>query len=178
MLMLYSTKRGTPQMRNRIVELAAGNNALFDELGEMPDLRRFIKIYADDPYFAEDKIKVQELHKTLHCILTDPNYPETKDDLNACLELFPVESVDSDFKGEGWQDGFSVGFGITDSEEPELICHGIDEGPMNGINPYIYINCFFMNDPDKKYSFHLANGFAEMDYRSGVYLELEKVAIE
>lgn len=35
-----------------------------------------------------------------------------------------------------------------------------------------------MNDPDKKYSFHLANGFVEMDYRSAVYLELEKVSIE
>ena len=70
----------------------------------------------------------------------------------------------------------AIGFGITNEDQPELICRYLsEEASMNGITPYIYTNCFIMDDPDRKYSFHIENGFVEQDYTSSVFLELEKV---
>ena len=167
-------------MRNRIAELSAGENALFDEPGEMPDLKKYVKEMIDSVLIDEGDEEradaLREFYKTLRTFLTDPGFPKAKEDLNACLELFHVETIDTDFEKEGWQDGWSIGFGITNAEQPELICRYLGaEAVMNCITPYIYINCFIMNDPDRKYSFHIQNGFKDLDYTSSVFLELEKV---
>ena len=161
-------------MRNRIVEYAAGKSALFDEPGEMSDIKEYVKMMIDSVLAEEGDEEqadaLREFSKTLRSFLTDPGFPKAKEELNTCLELFS-------------QDGWSICFDITNEDQPELICMYLsEEVRMSGITPYIYTNCFIMNDPDRKYSFHIENGFVEqdytscvLDYTSFVFLGLEKV---
>ena len=165
-------------MRDHIAELAAEGNSMFPgKAGELPDLEDLVQEFNDDD-LADLLPGVISFRDLLKRFLTDPGFPKNKDDLDGYSKDFPAESIETDFENDGWQDGWSVGFAMTDSDEPELICRYLDEGPDNGITPYVYINCFIMNDPDKKYSFHLANSFRDVEYRSHIFIDLEKVEID
>lgn len=64
-------------------------------------------------------------------------------------------------------------------KDGELLIRGDDDGPCNGVNPYIKINCFTMNYPNKDYCIHIEDGFLmDRDFTSQLFLELRKTEIE
>lgn len=63
------------------------------------------------------------------------------------------------------------------SFSPEKIfIEGVDDGPCNGIDPYILINTFNMDNPDKEYVFRFRNAFGEgWDY---IYIDMMSSEID
>ena len=152
-------------MRKRIVELAKEEGSMF--YGGTIDI-----VFDDD-----DNNGPLDLQYLLDGMANDENFSIPKDKCDYLFDTYGISSVDADFEEEGWTD-WLYGFGIVPSDEPELICHGYDDGPCNGINPYVYINCFVMNNPDKKYSFHIEDGFSDNVFTSRLYIDLEKVCLD
>ena len=160
-----SFKEAKEGMRKRIIELAHENGSMFVD-GNM-DCGGY------EPEEATDK-----LTDLVNSVANDSNFVLTQEDVEEHYSDWIIRSLSADFEKEGWTD-YMFGFGITSEEEPQLIVHGYDDGPCNDINPYIYINCFNMTNPNKKYSFHIDDAFDECrSFTSHLYLDLEKVIIE
>ena len=151
-------------MRMRICEIAAEDTSMFVD-GKIP-----IKPW--DECTAE-----YDLADIINNVLADPEFTLDPKSKMLFTEKYGVSTIDADFDKEGYTN-YMYGFGLTDEEEPQLICHGHDDGPCNGINPYVYINCFNMNDPDKRYSFHIEDMFEEKDFMNHLFIDLEKVILE
>ncbi len=45
-----------------------------------------------------------------------------------------------------------------------LKVRGIDDGPCNGVDPFIFTNMFDMSDPESDYSFIAENAFSDFDF--------------
>lgn len=182
-------------MRSRISEIAAEDNSMF-VCGKIPiepldgysaenDLANIINA-EDNSMFVRGKIPIKpwdectaeyDLADIINNVLADPEFTLDPKSKRLFTEKYGVSSIDADFDKEGYTN-YMYGFGLTYEEEPQLICHGHDDGPCNGINPYVYINCFNMTDPDKKYSFHIIDLFEEKDFTSHLFIDLEKAILE
>lgn len=67
----------------------------------------------------------------------------------------------------------------TDNGEPVLLMRGDDDGPCNGVNPYVHTNLFSMNDDTKDYYFYVEDMFRmDSDFSSHLFLDLKKVSVE
>ncbi len=182
-------------MRRRISEIALEDNSMFVN-GKIPiepwndctaelDLANIINA-EDNSMFVRGKFPIKpwdectaelDLADIINNVLADPEFTLDPKSKRLFTEKYGVSSIDADFDKEGYTN-YMYGFGLTDEEEPQLICHGHDDGPCNGINPYVYINCFNMSDPDKKYSFHIIDLFEEKDFTSHLFIDLEKAILE
>ena len=62
----------------------------------------------------------------------------------------------------------------------QIFVEGVGEGPCNGIDPYILINTFRMNDPDREYNFRVRNTFEDRfdEPERFVYIDLIKVEVD
>ncbi len=70
----------------------------------------------------------------------------------------------------------SVGYAI-DIENGHLLVRAGDPSTVwNGDNPYIFVNCFSMENTDKDYSWHIEDTIDDYNYH--LFLDLRKVEIE
>ena len=69
--------------------------------------------------------------------------------------------------------------GVKASSE-QISAEGVGEGPFHFIDPYILINTFNMDDPEKEYNFRVRNTFGEQYYEPErfVYIDLIKVEVD
>ena len=152
-------------MRRRICNLAQEKNSLFPN-GKLET--------------GEDSEPYWDLENIVNGILQNENYPDGNEDeqeIQDFLDEYGLSSEDDDFETAGFTN-YLYGFGMTKKKEPELILHPYDDGPINGVNAYIYINCFVMKKPNKHYKFYVDNSFqVDQDFISSVFLDLEKKPI-
>ena len=62
----------------------------------------------------------------------------------------------------------------------KITANGIDDGPCNGVEPYIAIDFFKMDDPDREYGFQVAGGFTfkQVEKETFFFMNLAKAELD
>lgn len=138
--------------RERIKRIAETDSSMFEN-GVIKNLKKY---FDHSPF---DYIDTDDLSEGLTRFFTDPTFE------------IPAEEID-----DMEETDYMVAIQINDGE---LLVRGDDDGPINGVNPYIKINCFTMDDPNKDYCIHIDDGFLmDRNFTSQLFLELRKTEIE
>lgn len=102
--------------------------------------------------------------------------------LESLRELFCGEKIRKDYKIEVPEfDGEDACYDDLMAcwvSNGELCIRGVDEGPDEGINPYIHTNMLDLTDPDKNYYLIFQLGFEEIYYQRTWSFSLRKTSIE
>ena len=62
--------------------------------------------------------------------------------------------------------------------DEKITAGGVDDGPYNGVDPFILIDFFRMDEPDREYKFQVAGGFNSEQVEKESYFVLELVKTE
>lgn len=137
-------------MRDLVKRYATENSSMFDGKGNIKEFADEDKDMFEYPCSLLKKLCLGELDKA---------------DIENAEEFFVTNYM---FAAE-----ISVDNGFT------LLIRGDDDGPFNGVNPYVHTNMFVMDDETKDYFFYLEDMFnMYRDFTSHLFIDLKKVAAE
>ena len=153
-------------MQKLLKEYATDDNSLFDGQGNIKNLagqcEKYYSEEDDDEEMLEDRKKFEFVDYLLNKLCLAEI---TQDDIDSIEEIYVTNYM---YDAEITTDN-----GITLLIKPD------DDGPFNGVYPYIHTNMFIMDDENKDYFFYVEDSF-EMpcNYVSNLYINLKKVEIE
>lgn len=143
-------------MQDLIKRYATEDNSMFDGEGN-------IKEFVDQVYYDDEE---KDMFEYVGSLLKKLCLGELeKADIENTKGFFVTNYV---FAAE-----ICVDNGVT------LLMRGDDDGPCNGIDPYVHTNMFIMDDETKDYFFYLKDQFnMDSDFISHLIVDLKKVTIE
>lgn len=158
-------------MRKVIHSHAFTDNALFDGDGHIREFEKYIE---------QDAAACDDFDNDFENGSTRPlnAVSEKLRSFFASQEDYPEISQLDGFAWTDWLCGCEC---ETKNGHPFLKIEGVDDGPCNGINPYIYINSFVMDDPEiTNYVCLIRDSFEENwdDEPHYVHIELLKTDLE
>lgn len=148
-------------MKKLIRDYATEKNSLFDGNGCFCEFSGEIDEYYDDP-----EEKDAELFRTVEKLLRKLCLDElSEDDIADITELYV--------------NNYMYSAEITTADGIVLLMKGEDDGPFNGIDPYVHTNIFDMDNEDNNYFFYVEDRFKMYArFISHLYIDLKKVNIE
>lgn len=127
---------------HRLIRLnAMSNNGLFDGNGKITEFSR---------YLQEQKKVRNSSEEQYGSDIFDDEEMEYAESVEAFLQkwaLNPAQFRETELPFEHYFDGNIEIWGSDDM----ISIRGADDGPFNGINPYIYIDCIIMDNPERSY---------------------------
>ncbi len=163
-------------MRDLIRKYATEKNSIFDGNGRLKnyDYKSYYKHCGNDEFMKED-LAIFELAERIFsrfCLGT-----LEKKDIDEIYEMKRKFGMEKNDMLEATTYMYRVAF--AGKKTPNLIMTGDDDGPINGIDPYIFINSLDMNDENRDYCFYIVDRFK---YKEGIspalFIDLIKTTIE
>lgn len=155
---------------HRLIRLnAMSHNGLFDGNGKITEFSN----YLDE--CKKDRIEAEKIFGSDSFDDEEMEYAESVDAFLQKWVLNPAQFTGTDLPFEHYFDGNIEIWGADDL----ISIRGADDGPCNGIDPYIYIDCIIMDNPEQSYHcfFKELFDFAD-DIGHYSYITLIKCAID
>lgn len=150
-------------MKELIKSYALNENSMFDGNGCIKNYD-YESYYSDDfmwPDMKEEKELFASIKELLKKLCTDELQKSELEEITDCFVTNYMYAAE-----------------ITTTDEIVLLIRGDDDGPCNGINPYVHTNIFEMDNEKKDYFFYLEDMFTEDDFASHLFIDLKKVEVE
>ncbi len=162
-------------MKSIIRAYASTPNLIFDGNGLCTDFEEYMAERRDWDQFANPEEEDESDWYTQLRFITHGGYDDSAKSFWKASKLpeilksyvMDMDNFSTDVIEEFTWTDYLMGCKVSSER---IFIKGIDDGPCNGIDPYFYINTFNMDDPEKKYQFHVRNAFNDnWDY---IYIDL------
>lgn len=152
-----SFEKGKDEFRKIVKEFAFSKNAMFDGVGNIIHLKK----YADD-------MMDEEFVDDFECL--------DKNRLYNVIESLRDAFDGRDFRFEMESEYTTDWFIAIESTLGNILIHGENDGPCNGVDPLIKTNIFSMKE-EKDYYLYIDDLFGQ-DYSAELYIDLKKAEIK
>ena len=178
-------EKAKSDMLRLIRAYAKSDNGLFDGEGNIVGFREYFHNIREENCFSEEPRNEKEASFFKAMAELHGGYDDTEasfrqiESVPALLREWLTEAPG--FTPDTIPDAAFTDHSLGCKASPEQIfVEGVDDGPCNGTDPYILINTFRMDDPDREYNFRVRNTFEDRfdEPERFVYIDLMKVEVD